>query len=80
MDRKLKQEESRKENRFLPHYIFIIDEPSLIMDHAIMEYLDKEVEGLGFSILYTTQMRSSLPENIRTVLQYLDAIAGNISC
>ena len=75
-DRKLKQEESRKENRFLPHYIFIIDEPSLIMDHAIMEYLDKEVEGLGFSILYTTQMRSSLPENIRTVLQYLDAEQG----
>lgn len=68
-DRKLKQEEDRKENRFLPHYIFIIDDPKLITDHAIMEYLDKEGDNLGFSIIYTTHMRANLPENIKTILQ-----------
>lgn len=75
-DRKLKQEESRKENCFLPHYIFIIDEPTLVMDHAIMEYLDKPAQGLGFSIIYTTYMKSSLPENVGTVIQYLNADQG----
>ena len=67
-DRKLKKEENKKESRFLPHYLFIIDEPKLIMDHAIMEYLDKEAEGLGFSIIYTTNMRASLPANIKTIV------------
>lgn len=75
-DRKLKRDESRKESRFLPHYLFIIDEPKLIADHAIMEYLDKEPEGLGFSIIYTTHMRANLPENIKTVVQYENSEQG----
>ncbi|MCH5258790.1 MAG: type VII secretion protein EssC [Lachnospiraceae bacterium] len=77
-DRKLKREESRKESRFLPHYLFIIDEPKLIADHAIMEYLDKESDGLGFSIIYTTHMRANLPENIRTVVQYEHSEQGTL--
>ena len=75
-DRKLKRDESRKDSRFLPHYLFIIDEPKLIADHAIMEYLDKEPEGLGFSIIYTTHMRANLPENIKTVVQYENSEQG----
>ncbi len=67
-DRKLKRDESKKEGRFSPHYIFIIDEPKLIMDHSIMEYLDKEGFELGFSIIYTSHLRANLPENIGTVL------------
>lgn len=67
-ERKNKLEENKKEARFSPHYVFIIDEPKLIMDHAIMEYLDKSGEELGFSIIYTTYQRANLPENIKTVL------------
>lgn len=48
-ERKQRQEESRKESRFLPHFLFVIDEPKLTSDHAIMEYLDKEGDNLGFS-------------------------------
>lgn len=75
-DRKLRQDESRKDSRFLPHYLFIIDEPKFIADHAIMEYLDKEPEGLGFSIIYTTHMQANLPENIKTVVRYDDSGQG----
>ena len=75
-DRKLRKEESKKESGFLPHYVFIIDEPKLIADHAIMEYLDKEPEGLGFSIIYTTHMRANLPENIKTVVQFDNSEQG----
>ncbi|MCH5264029.1 MAG: type VII secretion protein EssC [Lachnospiraceae bacterium] len=75
-DRKLKKEENKKESRFLPHYLFIIDEPKLIMDHAIMEYLDKEADGLGFSIIYTTNMRASLPANIKTIVSLENSKEG----
>lgn len=75
-DRKLKKDENRKEQYFMPHYLFIIDEPKLIADHAIMEYLDKEPDGLGFSVIYTTHMRANLPENIKTVVQYENSEQG----
>lgn len=77
-DRKLKVEESKKEARFLPHYIFIIDEPKLIMDHSIMEYLGKEGDNLGFSIIYTTHLRANLPENIGTVFMLNTSEEGNL--
>lgn len=67
-ERKQRVEESKKEARFLPHFLFIIDEPKLIMDHSIMEYLNKEGDNLGFSVIYTTHMRANLPENIGTVV------------
>lgn len=67
-NRKSKLEESKKESRFLPHILFIIDEPKLIMDHSIMEYLDREGDNLGFSIIYTTNIRANLPENIGTIV------------
>lgn len=67
-NRKNKLEESKKEGRFLPHILFVIDEPKLIMDHSIMEYLDKEGDKLGFSIIYTTNIRANLPENIGTIV------------
>lgn len=66
-DRKQKEEDSKKQSKFLPHYIFIIDEPKWIMDHSIMEYLEKEGSNIGFSIIYTTQIRANLPENIETI-------------
>lgn len=77
-DRKLKQEESRKESRFLPHYLFVIDEPKLIHDHAIMEYLGKEGDHLGFSIIYTAQMQANLPENIGTILLLENSEQGTL--
>lgn len=68
-DRQIKQEESKQDPLFVPHFVFIIDDPKLIMDHAIMEYLDKKETNLGISIIYTTQMQANLPEYIGTVLQ-----------
>lgn len=66
-DRKQKEEESKKESTFLPHFLFLIDEPKWIMDHSIMEYLEKEGYNLGFSIIYTSHLRANLPENIGTI-------------
>ena len=65
--RKQKQDEEKKDGRFLPHYIFIIDNPKLIINHSIMEYLQTPDTDLGFSMIYTTHIQANLPENIRTV-------------
>ena len=61
-ERKLKQEEEKKAHIFLPHLLFIIDEPKLILNHAIMEYLQSREMELGFSMIYTTDQKSNLPE------------------
>lgn len=72
-DRKLKIEESNKQSMFLPHFVFIIDEPKLIMDHSIMEYLNKSGRELGFSVIYTSYLRGNLPEIIGTVVEIHDS-------
>lgn len=77
-DRKLKVEESKKESMFLPHFLFIIDEPKLIMDHSIMEYLDKEGYNLGFSIIYTTNLRANLPENIGSIVMLENSVQATL--
>jgi len=65
--RKQKQDEEKKDSRYLPHYIFIIDNPKLIINHSIMEYLQTPDTALGFSLIYTTHIRANLPENVQTV-------------
>lgn len=72
-DRQLKIEESNKQSRYLPHFVFIIDEPKLIMDHSIMEYLNKSGRDLGFSVIYTSYLRGNLPEIIGTVVEIHDS-------
>lgn len=74
--RKLKREEQKKESLFMPHYVFVIDEPKLVINHSIMEYLQEKDSGLGFSIIYTTDMMASLPENVKTVVQIGNAENG----
>ena len=63
----MKLDEEKQEAVFSPYYLFIIDEPKLILNHAIMEYLQNKRLTLGFSIIYTTDQKANLPENIRTV-------------
>ena len=75
-DRKLKLEEEKKETVFLPHLLFIIDDPKLILNHAIMEYLQNRKLELGFSMIYTTDQRANLPENIQTVCILNNAADG----
>lgn len=66
-ERAMKQKEDNKDNVFLPWLLIIIDEPKLIMNHPIMEYLQKRELDLGFTIIYTTDQTSNLPENIETI-------------
>ena len=78
-ERKNKFEESKNKEKFLPHFLFIIDEPKLIMDHAIMEFLcEEEEKRLGFSIIYTSTLQANLPDTIGTILQYSNEDSGRL--
>ena len=77
-ERKVKIDESNKDSMFLPHFLFIIDDPKMIIDHSIMEYLGEYGYNLGFSIIYTTQMRANLPENIGTIIEFLNSEDGKL--
>lgn len=77
-ERKTKLEEEKQDTVFLPYYLFIIDEPKLILNHAIMEYLQSNQLVLGFSIIYTTDQKANLPENIKTVCVLHDSQSGTL--
>ncbi|MDR2487520.1 MAG: hypothetical protein LBD12_06085, partial [Clostridiales Family XIII bacterium] len=67
-ERRMKRDERKTEHVFLPHYVFIIDNPKLVANHSIMEYLQNASTDLGFSLVFTTNMQANLPENIRTII------------
>ncbi|MDR2546453.1 MAG: type VII secretion protein EssC [Lachnospiraceae bacterium] len=67
--RRQKQDESKQEGRYLPHYIFIIDCPKLVINHSVMEHLQAFDTSLGVSLIYTTNIMENLPENVKTVLR-----------
>ena len=77
-DRKLKQEEDQQEVMFSPHMLFIIDEPALILNHPVMEYLQGKEHNLGFSFIYTTDQQENLPENVHTVCLLENAEDGRL--
>lgn len=77
-ERKMKLDEEKQEAVFSPYYLFVIDEPKLILNHAIMEYLQNKSLALGFSIIYTTDQKANLPENIRTVCMLHDSQSGTL--
>ena len=66
-ERRQKVKEEQQESVFLPHFIFIIDEPKMVLNHAIMEYLQGTEMDLGVTVIYTTDQQANLPENIGTV-------------
>lgn len=76
--RRQKQQEEKKDARYLPHYIFIIDNPKLIINHSVMEYLQDAGSSLGFSLIYTTNIRANLPENIKTVFMLEGGDIGSL--
>ena len=75
-NRKSKKDDDKKECVFFPHYIFILEDPKLVLNHSIMEYFQQDNLDLGFSIIYTTYTKSNIPENIKTILILEDSKTG----
>lgn len=61
---------------FLPRLVILVTDEKLIMDHVIMEYLQEDPQELGVSLVFTADVRSSLRENVQTVIDVLDSTTG----
>ncbi|MBU3851958.1 MAG: type VII secretion protein EssC [Candidatus Paralactobacillus gallistercoris] len=63
---------------FTPHYVLVVTDESLIIDHAIMELLNDEPQKLDVSLIYVKDVMTSLPANVKTVIDIRDRQTGEL--
>ena len=61
---------------FTPHYVVLITDVKLILDHTIMEFFNEDPTELGCSIIFVQDVMSSLSENVKTVIDIRDRNTG----
>ena len=71
-------EPGRKEMLFSPHYVVLVTDKTLIMDHVIMEFFNENPTELGCSLVFVEDVMSSLSENIQTVVTLKDRQTGQL--
>ncbi|GGH11036.1 type VII secretion protein EssC [Paenibacillus segetis] len=65
----LKEREMKSEGRsFLPHYVFIVEDPLLLENEQISKYLYNANAKLGVSSVFIAQNTAYLPMNCNTVI------------
>ncbi|MEW9676388.1 type VII secretion protein EssC [Lentibacillus sp. L22] len=80
-ERKLVLDEKANQNEktyFSPHYVVLITDEKLILDHTIMEFFNDDPSELGVSLVFVQDVMQSLPEHVTTVIDIRDAKSGNI--
>lgn len=79
-ERKNSMEEngSRESSIFTPHYVVLVTDEKLVLDHMIMEYLKEEPTELGCSVIFVQDVMSSLSENVKTVINVKDRQNGTL--
>ena len=74
-----KDEATRQETTlFSPHYVVLITDEKLILDHVIMEFFTEDPTDLGCSLLFVEDVMSSLSENVKTVINIKDRNTGQL--
>ena len=61
---------TNKQLTFTPHYVFVITDLSLMLDHNIMEFINEDLSHLGISYLFVEDVIESLPEHVKTVVDF----------
>jgi len=80
-DRKLAVDEKANKNEklyFSPHYVVLITDEKMILDHTVMEYFNEDPSELGVSLVFVQDVMQSLPEQVKTVIDIRDAATGMI--
>ncbi|PED05902.1 type VII secretion protein EssC [Bacillus pseudomycoides] len=80
-ERKLKVDEksnSSEKIHFSPHYVVLITDEKLILDHVVMEFFNEDPSDLGVSLVFVQDVMQSLPEHVKTVVDIRDSKKGNI--
>ncbi|MBP2624317.1 type VII secretion protein EssC, partial [Streptococcus oricebi] len=63
---------------FSPHYVVLITDEKLILDHVIMEFFTEDPTELGCSLIFVQDVLSSLSENIKTIINIKDRNQGQL--
>jgi len=63
---------------FSPHFVVLITDEKMILDHSVMEYFNEDPSELGVSLVFVQDVMQSLPEHVKTVIDIRDAQTGNI--
>ena len=61
---------------FAPHYVVVILDETLVMDHVVMEFLREDPRDLGCSVVVVQETMSSLSDSITTVIDIRDRDTG----
>ncbi|GIO23676.1 type VII secretion protein EssC [Oceanobacillus sp. J11TS1] len=80
-ERKLVLDEKTNKNEktyFTPHYVVLITDEKIILDHTIMEFFNEDPSELGVSLVFVQDVMQSLPEHVTTVIDLRDVKSGNI--
>ncbi|MEG0328069.1 MAG: type VII secretion protein EssC [Erysipelothrix sp.] len=78
-DRKQAIEDKITEPRgFSPHYVFVIADEKLIIDHPIMEYLTDDPIDLGVTLIHVKDVIEDLNENTKTIIDIRNSKYGTI--
>ncbi|ENH96305.1 hypothetical protein J416_11552 [Gracilibacillus halophilus YIM-C55.5] len=70
--------DSNEKTLFTPHYVILITDEKLILDHIIMEFFNEDPSELGVSLVFVQDVMQSLPEHVKTVIDIRDKKNGNI--
>lgn len=63
---------------FSPHYVVLITDETLVMDHVIMEFFNEDPTALGCSLIFVQDIMRSLSENVKTVVRLKDQTTGEL--
>ena len=75
---KLESREVKEGALFTPHYVVLVTDESLILDHVIMEFFREDPTALGCSLIFVQDVLSALSENVQTIISIKDSTVGQI--
>ncbi|KXT75906.1 type VII secretion protein EssC [Streptococcus sp. DD12] len=78
----LKERQNRLDQKeklqFLPHFVLLVLDETLILDHTLMDFLDRDTTPLGLSVVYVQDDLSALSEEVTTVITLKDKRLGQL--
>ncbi len=69
---------SNEKTYFSPHYVVLITDEKIVLDHTIMEFLNEDCTDLGVSLIFVQDVLESLPEHVQTIIDIRDRNNGNV--
>ncbi|SNZ14040.1 DNA segregation ATPase FtsK/SpoIIIE, S-DNA-T family [Terribacillus aidingensis] len=80
-ERKQQVDEKKNSNEkiyFSPHYVVLLTDEKLVLDHTIMEFFNEDPSEYGVSLVFVQDVLRALPEHVKTVIDIRDSNDGKI--